>query len=187
MRIEDRTVTTTTRVWISETRPDLVTEHETLAATLAWLDANPDAYRVVTTKRSKTFGLGSSTYLACGSRGMGPADVIYRLNLLMNYVAAPSDTIHDWRARFTLAHVRDKRFRGGFFQQWDDGAVTNGRPVSRSCLHLDYTPETLVDVVARFRAWMDPSFRTTKITIDGRVAVWTLNSVPTAETSEAAR
>ena len=62
------------------------------------------------------------------------------------------------KAKFTLAHYNDKGFTGGFFQQWDD-------KYPRNCSTMDYTPETLSEVIEEFKAWMSKYFNTRKITI----------------------
>lgn len=57
-----------------------------------------------------------------------------------------SSGIWGWRARFTFEHYGHKGFRGGFFQRFD------GR-YDRDCMSLDYTPETLAQVVRNFMQW----------------------------------
>ena len=161
MRTEERVVTTT--VYRSETHPELWTEGPVYGEALAWLDANPIAYEIVSTKKSTTFGRGSSTYLGCYQTGSDRVSLVHRISVLRHYaLEEPEDTLHGWRARFTLRHYKDKGFRGGFFQQWD------GR-YSRGCLDLDYTPETFKKVLARFRAWCDTGcvFPTRRILVDG--------------------
>jgi hypothetical protein len=76
------------------------------------------------------------------------------------------NSIFPWRARFTLDHYRDKGFRGGFFQQWDAS-------FPRSCLTLDYTKDTLEEVIDRFCGWMDPYYRSVRVTLNGE-AIHTL-------------
>jgi tRNA/tmRNA/rRNA uracil-C5-methylase (TrmA/RlmC/RlmD family) len=77
---------------------------------------------------------------------------------------AVGPSIFTWRAKFTFAHVGDRGFTGGFFQQHDEH-------YTRNCLMLDYTPELFSEVLAKFKAWMDPYYQTQRITVDGRV-VW---------------
>jgi tRNA/tmRNA/rRNA uracil-C5-methylase (TrmA/RlmC/RlmD family) len=69
------------------------------------------------------------------------------------------DSIFVWRAKFTLEHYQDKKFTGGFFQQHD-------AKYPRSCLTLDYTPETFSEVLDRFCAWMDRAYDTDHVTIN---------------------
>jgi tRNA/tmRNA/rRNA uracil-C5-methylase (TrmA/RlmC/RlmD family) len=69
------------------------------------------------------------------------------------------DSIFVWRAKFTLEHYQDKKFTGGFFQQHD-------AKYPRSCLTLDYTPETFNEVLDRFCAWMDRAYDTDYVTIN---------------------
>ena len=72
------------------------------------------------------------------------------------------DSIFVWRAKFTLEHYQDKKFTGGFFQQHD-------AKYPRSCLTLDYTPETLEEVLGRFCAWMDRGYETDHVTINNGI------------------
>jgi len=70
------------------------------------------------------------------------------------------ESIFVWRAQFTIKHFQDKGFRGGFFQQHD-------AKYPRSCLTLDYTPETLQEVLDRFCEWMDHAYNTRYLTLNG--------------------
>ena len=71
--------------------------------------------------------------------------------------------IFGWRARFTLEHYRCKGFGGGCFQQHDG-------QYNRSCLNLDYTPDTLDEVIERFLAWCDVGYKfpTASVSVNGK-------------------
>lgn len=79
-------------------------------------------------------------------------------NISGEFAGATEGTIWNWKARFTLEHYKDEGFTGGFFQAHDRFA--------RGCMSLDYTPETLPEVVKRFYDWSGNS-DTRKITVDG--------------------
>ena len=151
------------RVFRSEVRPDIESGYQADAAVLQWADANPVVWEIATGHRSKAFGLGSCEYIGWAQRSKDPDAVLERVRHIHGRVTRPAlrpDCIFQWRARFTLAHFRDKGFTGGFFQQWD-------ARFPRSCLTLDFTPGTLEEVTDRFAAWMDRCYRTARITLDG--------------------
>lgn len=154
---------TTTLVYASEVHPDLTSERACDADAIAWADAHPVAWDIVRGTRSAPFGKKSCTYLGCG-RGDDPGSVIYRVGVLMSMVeGTPTsharDTFSFEKARFTLAHYRDKGFKGGLFHQFDG-------TYDRGCTALDYTPETLEQVIDRFVAWCGPTFTTHHVRID---------------------
>lgn len=72
------------------------------------------------------------------------------------------EPLWQWRAKFTLAHASDKGFKGGFFQLFDG-------KYDRSCLNLDYTPETKDEVIERFLEWCDPYYVKHSVKIDKKV------------------
>ena len=61
-----------------------------------------------------------------------------------------------------LEHFRERGFTGGFFQQHD-------ARYPRHCLSLDYTPETLEEVIDHFAQWCGSDYRTARVTVDGEV------------------
>lgn len=174
MKTTTRTVAIET--FASEIHPEITTEDPREGEILAWADANPQAWKIVTTSKSRAFGLGSSVYLGCFQTSKTPAAVIDRLATLRRFVLGdPSytareqggeDNIFAWRARFTLKHFSDKGFKGGLFTQhsvWSDGETYR-----RSSLDLDFTPEILDEVMTRFLAWASHLWcETDHVTIDG--------------------
>lgn len=178
MKFSVRAVTVET--FISEIHPEFTSEHSSDAEVLAWADANPVAWGIVTSSKSKVFGVGSSDYLGCYQTSKTPSAVLHRLHAFRNFVlaldplyaireAGGADNIFEWRARFTLAHFEKKGFTGGLFQQ--HATWTDKKSYPRACLRLDYTPETLEEVLDRFCVWMHAGYRhenTTHVTIDGR-------------------
>jgi len=107
--------------------------------------------------------IGSCEYIGWAQRGKEPDAVLERVRHIHGRITRSPlrpECIFQWRAQFTLAHFRDKGFTGGFFQQWDAN-------FPRSCLTLDFTPETLEEVINRFCGWMDRCHRTARITLDG--------------------
>ena len=154
----------------SDVRPEITTTDPHLAKVIAWADKHPVAWEIVTKERSKAFGVGSSEYIGWAQRSQSPEAILERLRHFKELVGGGDhwrriregdDSIFVWRARFTLEHYRNKGFRGGFFQQHDSN-------YPRSCLTLDYTPETFKGVLDRFCAWMDRSYDTKQITVDGK-------------------
>lgn len=147
---EHRTITH----YVSEILPEVTTQDPDLGKTIAWADANPVVWKIVTNTRSKAFGRKSCEYIGWAQRSPAPAAILERArhfhtcvdpNVLGGFHYRSRD-IWGWRARFTFQHYGDKGFRGGYFQRFD------GR-YDRDCMSLDYTPETLVEVLRNFMEW----------------------------------
>ncbi len=151
------------QIFRSDVRPEIESGFQADEAVLKWADEHPVVWQIVTTHRSKAFGIGSCEYIGWAQRSKEPDAVLERVRHIHGRIVRPAlqpDCIFQWRAQFTLAHFRDKGFKGGFFQQWD-------ARFPRSCLTLDYTPDTLEEVIDRFCGWMDRYHRTAKVTLDG--------------------
>ena len=163
MKIHEQTVVRQT--FQSEVQPDVTTNDPALAAVITWADENPVAWEIVMHKKSKAFGVGSSVYIGWAQRTLAPEAVLERLRTLKDLLEEssnghPRNSIFRWRARFTIEHYRDKGFKGAFFQQHDER-------YPRSCLSLDYTPQTLQEVIDHFCDWMDPYYHVARITANG--------------------
>ncbi|MBI5090920.1 MAG: hypothetical protein HZB26_00585 [Candidatus Hydrogenedentes bacterium] len=159
-------------VYTSEVLPSVRTTNERLARVIAWADAHPYAWQIVCGRRSKPFGKNSCVYIGWAQRADTSAAVLERARHLHElvhneYPYAGEDSIFVFRARFTAEHFGDKEFEGGFFQQHD-------AKYPRSCLDLDYTPETFELVLQKFIEWMDKSYQTARITVNGET-VWTVS------------
>ena len=173
------TETITNVVYQSESMPEIRTTNPSLARAIAWADDHPVVWRIVTGRRSKAFGLGSCEYIGWAQKGMAPDAILERARHMYDLGEGrspyhDSNSIFVWRAKFTLEHYQDKRFTGGFFQQHD-------AKYPRSCLTLDYTPETLQEVLDRFCAWMDRCYDTDHVTINKM----TVRTFPEKETRHA--
>ena len=160
--------TTTTVVYRSEVLPAVHTTLPALARTIAWADAHPGVWKIVTGRKSKAFGPGSCVYIGWAQRSMEPEAVLQRARYMRELIECQQpyytpDSIFVWRAAFTIQHYQDKGFTGGFFQQHD-------AKHPRSCLTLDYTPETFEQVLDRFCAWMDRYYDTRRVTVNGQSA-----------------
>jgi len=155
-RIEKQIVVVTYR---SSLFPEFETSSESVATDIAWADENPDAWDIVRGSKSAAYGKKSSKYMGC-ERGDEPRDVISRLRTFRRELER--NEFFGWSARFTMEHYRDKGFRGGLFQQFDG-------QYDRGCAVLDYTPETLDNVVDAFLAWCGTTFNTVAVTVDGKV------------------
>lgn len=158
----------THRIHQSEILADVRTTEPSLARVIAWADDHPTVWRIVTGHRSKAFGLGSCIYIGWAQRSMEASAVLERARHLMELIEEPgrwghANSIFTWRAKFTLDHYGDKGFTGGFFRQHDAN-------YPRSCLTLDYTPETFEEVVDKFCQWMDRYYDTVRVTVDKRTA-----------------
>lgn len=159
------TETVTNTIYQSECLAKVHTLDPLLARTIAWADSHPVAWRVVTEHRSKAFGRGSCEYIGWAQKSMEPSAIFERVHHFHELVSNTSpyhneQSIFVWRARFTMEHYQDKGFKGGFFQQHD-------AKYPRSCLTLDYTPETLQEVLDKFCAWIDQYHDTQRITLNG--------------------
>jgi len=158
------TETITNIIYQSEFMPNVRTINPMFARTIAWADDHPVVWRIVTGRKSKAFGLGSCVYIGWAQKSKEPGAVLERVRHL-HELGEGKCPYHDpnsifvWRAKFTLEHYQDKRFTGGFFQQHD-------AKYPRACLTLDYTPDTLQEVLDRFCAWMDRAYDTDHVTIN---------------------
>ncbi len=170
------TETITNIIYQSEVLQEAHTINPLFARIIAWADDHPVVWRIVIGHKSKAFGLGSCEYIGWAQRAMTPESILERARHMHELWEGKSpyhhpDSIFVWRAKFTLAHYQDKRFTGGFFQQHD-------AKYPRSCLTLDYTPETLQEVLDRFCAWMDRAYDTDHVTINKQ----TVRTFPVKET-----
>jgi hypothetical protein len=161
-RVEKRLV-----YWRSDQRPDVSTDVAELAEAIAWADANPHVWDIVTHTKSKAFGHCSCEYIGWAQRSMEPEAILERVRHLHALVTGKEAwggpaAIFAWRARFTFEHYRDPGFTGAFFRQHD------GRH-ERLCMTLDYTPDTLEEVVDRFMQWCGRDYPTTHVTVGGTV------------------
>ena len=164
--MQTTTQVVTERVFRSEVMPEVQTTLPALARVIAWADDHPVVWKVVTGRRSKSFGLGSCVYIGWAQRSKAPDAVLERVRHIHELVECQQpyytpDSIFVWRARFTLEHYQEKGFKGGFFQQHD-------AQYPRSCLTLDYTPEIFEQVLDKFCAWIDRHYDTCRITVDGK-------------------
>ena len=157
----------TTTFYQSEVLEHIKTSHHGFAPVIKWADAHPVVWRIVTGHRSKAFGLGSCEYIGWAQRSMEQDAILERAQHMFELVECKQpyytlDSIFVWRAKFTIEHFQDKRFTGGFFQQHD-------AKFPRSCLSLDYTPETFQEVLDKFCAWMDKCYDSDHITVNGQI------------------
>lgn len=156
--------TQTTAVWQSDARPEVRTTDPALAGVIAWADAHPCAWDVVTQAKSKAFGRGSCDYIGWAQRSMAPEAILERARHLHGLATGRDafqcpPSIFAWRARFTLEHYREPGFTGGLFRQHDGMH-------QRLCITMDYTPATLGDVVSRFIEWCGPDHKTEYVTLN---------------------
>ena len=135
------------------------------ARAVRWADRNPVAWEIVTTERSRAMGLGSPEYdgrerLSTDSEAV-LARVVRLYELVLEARKRPN-SLYAWRAAFAMAHFHDPGFTGGLFAQHV------GR---REHFHLlmDYTPQTLVEVIARFAAWTYHGSPVTHVTLNGGI------------------
>ena len=154
----------TNQVYESEVLPDISTTDPAFAPIIAWADEHPVVWKIVTGRKSKAFGVGSCVYIGWAQRSTAAEAVLERARHMHELVECQQpyytrDSIFVWRAKFTIEHYQDKGFTGGFFQQHDE-------KYPRSCLTLDYTPETMEEVLDRFCQWMDHHNDTHRITLN---------------------
>jgi hypothetical protein len=147
----------------SDLHPEVTSTSDVDGPVIEWADANPVAWKIVTTHRSAPFGKKSSTYMGWAQGKDTPAAVIHRLTILREVLTGDKDDFWRWRARFTMEHYHDKSFKGGFFKQFDE-------KYSRGCCDLDYTTSTREQVIDRFLAWCDVGckFPTREVRIDDK-------------------
>lgn len=73
----------------SDFLPEVTTSSPQYADVIAWGDANPVAWRIVTQTKSKAFGRGSSFYLGCVQDGKDPESVLDRLTAFKRELDRP--------------------------------------------------------------------------------------------------
>lgn len=149
----------------SSAYPEIESREDRDVEAIEFIDANPVVIEIVTGDKSKAFGADSCVYIGWAQKNNSVTAVLEKVKTFMRIIAGEfygerEGTIWNWRAHFTFDHYNDKGFEGGFFQQHDRHP--------RSCLSLDYTPETMPEVVKRFSDWCDNAFTTERMTIDGK-------------------
>jgi hypothetical protein len=156
-------VTDTYTEYQSETHPVIAGTGDRAKKATEFLDAHPIAFDIVIDEQSKAFGFGSCVYIGWAQRSQAVSAVIERLARFADEVSGKQPgshrgTIFNFKARFTLEHYRDEGFTGGVFQCHDR--------FPRGCMTLDYTIDTLPEVVKRFFDWAGND-GIKKVTIDG--------------------
>jgi hypothetical protein len=162
--MQSETIHNTSTLYRSDVRPDIVTEEVTLAKVITWADDNPQVWQIVTDTKSKAFGLGSSVYIGWAQRSMAPEAILERTRHFHDLVLGIEPHLSPshffvWRAQFTYENFLKKGFTGGFFQQHDEKHP-------RLCVTLDYTPETLEEVIDRFLYWCGRDYPTHHVTVN---------------------
>jgi hypothetical protein len=144
--------------------PDIRSSNRADVEAIEFIDANPVVIEIVTGDKSKAFGVDSCVYIGWAQKNNSAGAILTKVKTLMRILSGGfygerEGTIWNWRAHFTFDHYNDKGFKGGFFQAHDR--------FPRGCLSLDYTPETLPEVVKWFYGWSCNS-DTQRITIDNK-------------------
>lgn len=165
--MQQENITSNATLYRSEVRPDVSTDDAVVAQSIAWADANPHVWKIVTGTKSKAFGRCSCVYIGWAQKSMAPEAILERVEHFHRLVTGREphlspDHIMCWRAGFTFEHYRDAGFTGGFFQQHD-------AKFPRLCLTLDYTPGTLEEVIDCFLRWCGRDYQTARVTVDGKV------------------
>lgn len=156
-----------TTLYRSELRPDIVTEEKVIADVIMWADANPHVWQIVTGTKSKAYGRGSCVYIGWAQRSMAPEAILERAKHFHDLVMGREPHLGPshffvWRAQFTFECYKKKGFTGGFFQQHD-------AKHPRMCSTLDYTPDTLEEVIDRFLQWCGRDCQTHHVTLDKKI------------------
>ena len=165
--MKTETINSTLTLYRSEVRPDVTIDCPKVAVAIEWADANPRVWKIVTGTKSKAFGRGSCVYIGWAQKSLAPEAILERTEHFHRLATGTephlsANHIMCWRSRFTFEHYRDAGFTGGFFQQHD-------AKYPRHCLSLDYTPETLEEVIDRFLQWCARDYPTARVTVDGKV------------------
>jgi len=166
MIVGNRTVTIPT--YQSEHFPEVYSEQECEAEIIAFIDAHPSVYRMVTESKSEVWKWDSSEYYGY-QRSQTVQAALSRVGHFKNVYekSGSPENIWRWRAHFSYTHYSDKGFTGGFFQQHDEKYPRGG-------LSFDYTPETFRAVLARFVEWCETGslrFPTHRVTVKRRKAI----------------
>ena len=148
----------------SSAHPEIQSMDSRDAEAIEFIDKNPIVVDIVTGDKSAAFGADSSVYIGWAQKNNSVKAILEKVRTFTRivsgeFIGAYKGSIWNWRAHFTLDHYNDKGFKGGFFQAHDR--------FPRGCMSLDYTPDTLPEVVEWFYGWAG-NIDTQKITIDGR-------------------
>ena len=158
LSVKTRIETVTTTHYDSRVAEGVTTTDPELAKVIAWADSSENVWDIVRGTRSAPFGRNSSTYMGC-QRSHSPQDALERAAVLMHECQRVG--IWGFRARHTLAHYKDKGFKGGLFREWDGTYY-------RNCIELDFTPATLEQVLDQFHAWCGTTYDTKELRLDGK-------------------
>jgi len=164
VNMETTSRTVEVKTYQSSEYPDIYSQDEHDIKVIEFIDTHPVIVDIVKNDISKAFGAGSSVYIGWAQENNSMSAILEKVRTFMRVVSGEfigerEGTIWNWRAHFTLDHYNDKGFKGGFFQCHDR--------YPRGCMSLDYTPETLPEVVKWFYSWAGNT-DTQKITIDGK-------------------
>ena len=148
----------------SSAYPEIQSTSTRDAEAIEFIDKNPIVIDIITGDKSKAFGAESSVYIGWAQGNNSVSAILTKVHTIMRvvsgeFIGSYKGTIWNWRANFTIDHYNDKGFKGGFFQAHDR--------FPRGCMSLDYTPDTLPEVVEWFYGWSGNK-DTQKITIDGK-------------------
>jgi len=164
-------VNSKTTLYRSEIKPDVITMCEEMADVIAWADANPHVWKIVCNNKSCAFGYDSEVYADWAHHSMKPDAILERVRYFHELVLGigrephlgpPISHFLMWKARFTFAHYRKAGFTGGLFVQHD---------AEHSHEHqiMDYTPDTLEEVIDRFLLWCGNTYETDHVSVYGKV------------------
>jgi len=78
------------RTYVSEVRPSVTSRYQSDAPVLKWADEHPVVWGVVTTRRSKAFGIGSCEYIGLAQRSMASDAILERVRHIHHLVAQPA-------------------------------------------------------------------------------------------------
>lgn len=132
----------------SSVLPDVSTREPGLVPAIEWADDRPVVWKIVTEAKSKEYGRDGGEYLGI-ERGGGAHNALLRASRFKDLVESCSSPYHRAKARFTLEHYGDgKNIKSDLLQQWDGEYY-------RGCTVVDYTTDTLHDVVRDFVRWCE--------------------------------
>jgi hypothetical protein len=146
-------------VYISEVMPQVRTGRPREGAVLNAADRQPVLYRIVTSRRSRAWGIRGHY----AERGVtDAAAVLGRLSTLLD--ATGRTDILGESARFTTEHYDAAGFTGGEF------TLHGKHPLCT--LVLDYTPQTVNEVIESFLRWAGatPGMPASTVRLNGVIA-----------------
>ena len=150
----------------SERMPEITTQDRDCAEIIRWADEHPEAWLIVTGRKSVVYGLQGKAFFG-SDRGEAVDSTLRRVKILQEHLEGHESSLDRWRAEFVMKHHQHPKYTGKLFQQ--HAVWTDGKEYPRLCQYMDFVPDLLKAVTDRFVDWLEELqyLNMTRITVDG--------------------